>query len=95
MKNELSIKVIIAGRTYPLTIDRNEEESIREAVKMINDNIKIFESNYAVKDKQDLLAMVALQMATDLKVRKDEVNNSSSFEDLDRINQMLESYLVN
>ena len=55
--NELSIKVTIAGRTYPLTIDRSEEEKIRVAVSKINDNIKDLRDNYAVKDTQDLLAM--------------------------------------
>lgn len=95
MKNELSIKVIIAGRTYPLTIDRDEEESIRQAVKVINESIKVLESNYAVKDKQDLLAMVALQMASELEVKKDEVSSGSNLEELDAINQMMASYLAN
>ncbi|HAE31771.1 MAG TPA: cell division protein ZapA, partial [Flavobacteriales bacterium] len=62
--NELSIKVTIAGRTYPLTIDRSEEEKIRVAVSKINDNIKDLRDNYAVKDTQDLLAMTALQFST-------------------------------
>ena len=95
MKNELSIKVIIAGRTYPLTIDRDEEESIRQAVKVINESIKVLESNYAVKDKQDLLAMVALQMASELEVKKEEVSNGSNVEELDAINQMMASYMAN
>ena len=37
--SSLSIKVTIAGRTYPLTIDRNEEEVIRKAAAEINKNI--------------------------------------------------------
>lgn len=61
---ELSIKVVIAGRTYPLTIKREEEESVRKAAKLINDRIKEYEDNYSVRDKQDLLAMTALQIAT-------------------------------
>lgn len=60
---ELSIKVIIAGRTYPLTIKREEEENVRKAAKLINDRIKEYEDNYSVRDKQDLLAMTALQIA--------------------------------
>ena len=62
--SSLSIKVTIAGRTYPLTIDRNEEEVIRKAAAEINKNIDSLKSNYAVKDVQDLLAMTALQFAT-------------------------------
>ena len=34
--SQLSIKVNIAGRTYPLTIERSEEEMIRKAADNIN-----------------------------------------------------------
>lgn len=64
LDNTLKIKVNIAGRTYPLTIKREEEEDIRKAVKHINEAVKRFEERYAVKDKQDVLAMCALQIAT-------------------------------
>lgn len=64
MKEQLSIKVSIAGRIYPLTIDRSEEEQIRKAVKNINDRIADYEKNYNIKDRQDLLAMSALYFAS-------------------------------
>lgn len=62
--SELSIKVNIAGRSYPLTIKREEEEAIRKAAKEVDLIVTNFQTNYAVKDKQDLLAMTALQLAT-------------------------------
>tara|TARA_R110000868_G_scaffold366749_1_gene629667 strand:+ start:530 stop:814 length:285 start_codon:yes stop_codon:yes gene_type:complete len=62
---ELSIKVSIAGRVYPLTVKQEEEEGIRKAVKALETMMKDYEQKYAVKDKQDLLAMCALQYATD------------------------------
>ena len=83
--SELSIKVKIAGRQYPLTIKRDEEELIREAAKKVDDNVKLFQENYAVKDRQDLIAMTALQMATlALKAQKQPVDNSllSELEDI-------------
>ncbi len=61
---EFSITVNIADRTYKLTIEKQEEEIVRKAAKLINDKIKEFSSNYAFKDKQDLLAMIALQYTT-------------------------------
>jgi len=64
--SELSIKLNIAGRIYPLTIKREEEEAIRKAAKHIEASIKSFQENYAVRDKQDLLAMASLQFATQL-----------------------------
>lgn len=58
---ELSINISIADRPYRLSINRSDEESVREAVKIINDRIKDYADAYAYKDKQDLLAMAALQ----------------------------------
>jgi cell division protein ZapA len=60
--SELSINVIIAGRTYPLNIEQGEEEGVRAAANKINEAIKVLQENYAVKDTQDLLAMAALQL---------------------------------
>lgn len=60
----MSIKVVLAGRNYPLTINEGEEEVVREAVNGINNSIKRLQENYAVKDMQDLLAMTALKLAT-------------------------------
>ena len=77
--SELSIKVSIGGRTYPLTIKRNEEEKIRKAASEIDKNLKELKNNYAVVDTQDLLAMTLLQYATE------SVNANSSVE-FDRLN---------
>ncbi len=60
---EIPIKVSVAGRTYPLTVERAEEENVRRAAKMVNEKMKTLELDYAVNDKQDLLAMTALQFA--------------------------------
>ena len=77
--SELSIKVSIGGRTYPLTIKRSEEEKIRKAASEIDKNLKELKNNYAVVDTQDLLAMTLLQYATE------SVNANSSVE-FDRLN---------
>ncbi|MEZ7839311.1 MAG: cell division protein ZapA [Flavobacteriales bacterium] len=68
--DKLKIKVSIAGRVYPLTINREEEENIRKAASKIEAIVKQFESNYAVKDKQDLLAMCALQLSSKVEETK-------------------------
>ena len=62
--SEITIKVSISNRAYPLKIKFAEEENVRKAATLINDKIKEFEENYAVRDKQDLLAMCCLQFAT-------------------------------
>jgi cell division protein ZapA len=71
--SEISIKVNIAGRAYPLTVPSAEEAGIRRAEQAIEESINIFQKNYAVKDKQDLLAMAALQMSAKAEKNREPV----------------------
>lgn len=64
--DELSIKVNIADRFYPLNINPQQEELVRKAAKLINDKLKIYEKQFSVRDKQDILSMCALELATEL-----------------------------
>lgn len=69
MAEKIKIKVTIANRVYPLYINSaNEEEGMRKAAKRINDLVTRFEQDYAVSDKQDVLAMCALQFASALEI---------------------------
>jgi cell division protein ZapA (FtsZ GTPase activity inhibitor) len=71
--NEISIKVNIADRTYPLTIAASQEEQVRKAAKMINDKMKALQQTFAVKDKQDILSMIALEAAVSLVSKEEEL----------------------
>ena len=64
MSDKLKIKLSVANRVYPLTIDPSQEQGLRLASQQINTLIKKFEQNYSVRDKQDALAMCALQIAS-------------------------------
>lgn len=64
--DELSIKVNIADRFYPLSVNAEQEEQVRKAAKLINDKLKTYEKQFSVKDKQDILSMCALELATEL-----------------------------
>ena len=80
MNEKLKIKLSIADRVYPLTVDPSQEEGLRSASKKIDVMIKQFEQNYAVRDKQDVLAMCALQFASQLEqkqIEKTEDNQES------------------
>ena len=64
MAEGLKIKLSIADRIYPMTVLPEQEEGLRLAAKKIDQLLKQFEQNYAVRDKQDVLAMCALQFAS-------------------------------
>lgn len=91
--SSLQVKIVIAGRTYPLTIGVHEEENIRKAAKNIEDSINFFQENYAVKDKQDLLAMTALQLATQALVREQEGRLTDETKQLTDLDATLTTYL--
>ena len=90
---QLSIKVNIAGRTYPLTIERSEEEMIRKAADNINASIKNLKENYAVKDIQDLLAMTALQLSTKSNTISKEVDDDKVANELKTLDKELSDFL--
>lgn len=92
---DLSIKVQVANRTYPLTIKEEQEEVMRKAAKIINDRMKIYEANYSVKDTQDLLAMCALEFAAKAIESENNKNimDSSVGEQLEEIERFLSQYL--
>ena len=95
MDEKLKIKISIADRVYPLTVDMSQEEGLRSASKKIDVMIKQFEENYAVRDKQDVLAMCALQFASQLEQKEIDksVNNAEANERLNKINDLLARYL--
>ncbi len=78
---EISIKINIADRVYPLRVTTEEEEIIRHAAKLVNEKIKELQDNYAVRDKQDLLSMSVLQFATAmLKAEQKAQNNEEGLD---------------
>lgn len=96
MSDKLKIKLSIANRVYPLTIDANQEEGLRKAAKNIEVMIKQFEESYSVRDKQDVLAMCALQFASQVEqksIDKETVNEHLE-EKLQALDELLHAHLI-
>jgi cell division protein ZapA len=95
MGDKLKIKLSIADRVYPLTIRPEQEEGIRKAAKRINEVIKKFEQDYAVRDKQDVLAMSALQFAAEIE--QNQLSSTSELQEAElklvELNEMLKDQL--
>lgn len=93
----LKVKINIAGRQYPLTINAEEELAVREAGKEINQLIKDFEERYAVTDKQDAIAMVALQMSSKYNmVKRTGMGSDAKVEEkLDELTELIDNELEN
>lgn len=86
------IKLSIADRVYPLSVPEGEEAILREAAKSLNVMVDHFEKNYAVKDKQDVLAMCALQIA--VQSSKEADSNTTLQSDVHKKIVLLTKYLT-
>ena len=97
MENKIKIKVNIADRIYPLTIRPEQEEAIRLSVKKIDQMIKQLEQSYAVRDKQDVLAMCSLQYATKLiqKDNSEDDRNKENLKNISNSNELIKEHIAN
>lgn len=96
MSEKLKINVVIAGRTYPLSVQNTqEEEGMRKAAGNINQLISLYEQNYAVNDKQDVLAMCALRFASQVEIATIDANstNEEALKKINSLNELLQSHL--
>lgn len=93
--DDLSISLPVADRSYRLAVAKDHEELFRNAAKLIDKRIRDYSTSYAYKDKQDLLAMVALEYATGY-LQSDRMlteNETLWRERLELLDQALDEYL--
>ena len=75
---EVSISISIAGNSYPIKVKPEDEQKVELAARLISDKIKVLKETYKVSDKRDLLAMCALQLATQTIELEDKFNSSNT-----------------
>ncbi len=63
--NLLPVNITIADRTYRLKVEVSDEEVLRKTVKIINEKIVEFKTDFAGKDMQDYISMVLIWLATE------------------------------
>jgi len=88
---ELSIKLKIGNREYPMKVKSEDEERIRRAGKILNEKIKFYRDRFNLEDNQDLLAMVAFDCQVE-KMKNEETLESTdevALEQIKTINQMI------
>lgn len=88
---ELSIKIKIADREYPMKVKRTDEERIRIAGKLINEKLKSYREQFGIEDKQDLLAMVAFDCLIDKMAVEDthQAIDKTVFEKVNHLNNLI------
>ncbi|RSK32496.1 cell division protein ZapA [Hymenobacter metallilatus] len=94
--SDLSIKIRVADRDYPMRVSPQDEERLRLAGRLLNERLKEFRDQYGIQDKQDLLAMIALStMADRLKVSKEKDGTDAALtERLTRLDELLSGVVL-
>ena len=64
MSELIPVNIVIGDRTYRIKTNPTDEEVIRRTLKIINDKIIEFKTQFAGKDMQDYIAMVMIWYAT-------------------------------
>ncbi|MEI2748638.1 MAG: cell division protein ZapA [Ferruginibacter sp.] len=80
----IPINILIADRTYRIRTSPADEEVVRKTVKLINDKIIEFKTQFSGKDMQDYIAMVIIWYATQA------AGNGASEETIGQLTQQLQ-----
>ncbi|MEQ8339302.1 MAG: cell division protein ZapA [Cyclobacteriaceae bacterium] len=90
---ELSIKLKIGNREYPMKVKSEDEERIRRAGKILNEKIKFYRDRFNLEDNQDLLAMVAFDCQVEKMKNEEtlETTDEIALEQIKNLNQMISS----
>ncbi len=93
---ELSIKIRIADREYPMKVKRADEERVRTAGKLINEKLKSYREQFGIDDKQDLLAMAAFDCLVDKMAAEEthQVIDQTVFEKVSQLNHLVSQSIL-
>ncbi|MBL0745166.1 cell division protein ZapA [Chryseolinea lacunae] len=93
---DLSIKIKIADREYPMKVKLADEERVRMASKIINEKLKTYREQFGIDDKQDLLAMVAFDCLVDKMAAEEsfQVIDQTVFEKVSQINHLVSQSIL-
>ncbi|MCD7964141.1 MAG: cell division protein ZapA [Rikenellaceae bacterium] len=92
MTGKIRIVLKIAGREYPLTIDRKDEEKYRKAAKNVNELVTLYSKSYSA-DFENYLAMTSLQLALANINNESKGDVSPITEDLRKLESELDDLL--
>ena len=65
MDKFIPITAVVGDRNYRVKINPDDEQKVRSVLKLLNEKIIEFKTQYAGKDMQDYISMVLLWFATE------------------------------
>ena len=96
METLIPVTIVIGDRNYRIKIEPKDEEIVRKTVKIINDKIIEFKTNFAGKDMQDYVAMALISYATEqTEIKMNTVENENLVTELNQLEKILDNHLTN
>ena len=92
MNDKIKINLQIADSYYPLTINRDEEETVREAAKQVNIRLNAYREHYQNVSLERIIAMVAYQFALESLQLKDRNDTEPYTAKIKELTEVLETY---
>ena len=92
MDQLIAATIIIADRSYRIKLNPKDEEVVRRTVKVINDKVIEYKTQFAGKDMQDYIAMVLIWLATEQHTTGSaDIQQETLTEKLSAIEKLLDS----
>lgn len=93
MQALIPINITIGDRSYRIRIKPEDEGAVRGTLKIINDKIIEFKTQFAGKDMQDYASMVLLWYATLTDPNSGNGTSPDFTESLDKLEEQLDRIL--
>jgi cell division protein ZapA (FtsZ GTPase activity inhibitor) len=93
MPTLIPINIIIGDRNYRIKTEAKDEEAVRRTLKIINEKIIEFKTQFAGKDMQDYISMVLIWYATQTTSDKNINTENETSEMLQKIAAQLDKVL--
>lgn len=90
----IPLNILIGDRTYRIKSLAKDEQHIRQTLKVINDKIVEFKTQFAGKDMQDYIAMVLIWYATDVTSKAAGIDDEAVAQMLNKIEQQVDKCLT-
>ncbi len=93
MDTLIPINIVIGDRNYRIKVSPKDEETVRKTIRIINDKLIEFKTEFAGKDMQDYISMVLLWYATEQQSGRRLATEETVSESLGRLEALLDKAL--
>ncbi len=94
MAELIPANIVIGDRTFRIKILPADEEAVRKTLKVINEKITEFRTQFAGKDMQDYISMVLIWYATQpLSTSVTDTQSGLLIEKLEKISKQLDAVI--